>query len=505
LLESRGFQVIYRENANHHEMNDALETFLDKLSADTVAMVYYAGHGMQINTVNYLIPTDIQAGKETDVLKDGIDFGRVLDRLSQAQTKFALAVIDACHDNPFLGAERSAGEKKCLGPPVSNAKGIMLVYAAGSNQESLDRLGAADVNPNGLFMRELLKAVQRPGMKVQDAVRAAKQDVADQAQAVGYLQSPAIYDHSMGTFYFSGTSADGRSVTPLPEVAPSPKGMTRTPGLVFQDCPDCPEMMAIPAGRFLMGSSSAETTREGLPDLLVVWEHPQHPVKISSDFALGKHPVTRGEFAVFVHDTGYDPTGCFVDRNGKLALDPSGSWRNPGFAQSDDQPAVCLSYEDAERYVAWLNAKVSRVLSLSGPGPYRLPSEAEWEYAARAGTTTARWWGDGVGSGNANCHGCGGPWDGQQTNPVGSFRPNPFGLFDMLGNVFQWTEDCGHWSYSGAPSDGKARGAGDCGNRVARGGSWYSSPRFVRSANRQQLGYDRRMSDTGFRLARTLP
>src|SRR5208283_4224205 len=125
----------------------------------------------------------------------------------QIQTKFTLAVFDACHKNPFQGGRRSIGEKKCLGPPASNAKGIMVVYTTGSNQEALDRLGVNDDAPNGLFMREFLKAMQRPGLKVQDAVRDAKQAIIERAKSVGYLQSPAIYDHSVGTFYFSGPTA----------------------------------------------------------------------------------------------------------------------------------------------------------------------------------------------------------------------------------------------------------------------------------------------------------
>jgi len=380
-----------------------------------------------------------------------------------------------------------------------------VVYAAGSDQQALDRVG--DHDPNGLFMREFLKAMRKPGLKAQDVVREAKQTTIEQAGLVGYRQSPAIYDHSVGIFYFSGAAADGRSVvSPAPIARPSGGG-SPSPGSVFRDCPDCPEMVVVPAGSFVMGSSAAETTREGIPDVLVAWERPQHRVTISRAFALSKYPVTQGEFAAFVGDTGYDPAECYLYRNNKLEFDRSGNWRNPGFEQSEDHPVVCVSYEDAKRYVSWLNEKVGRVLPVStqGDGPYRLPSEAEWEYAARAGTTSARWWGEDIGSGHANCHGCGSQWDGKQPSPVASFRPNPFGLFDVLGNVFQWTEDCGHWSYVGARDTGEAWPAGDCGNRVARGGSWVSSSKFVRSANRQQFSYKKRMSDAGFRLARTLP
>jgi formylglycine-generating enzyme required for sulfatase activity len=169
-----------------------------------------------------------------------------------------------------------------------------------------------------------------------------------------------------------------------------------------------------------------------------------------------------------------------------------------------------VSWYDAQAYVAWLNAKVAkRAMKPGTAGPYRLPSEAEWEYAARGGTTSARWWGNGVGTGNANCNGCGSRWDGRDLAPVNSFGPNPFGLYDMLGNVWQWTEDCWNDSYIGAPADGRARVSGACEERVMRGGSWSSLPIFVRSAARNRNAMSGRDFDyanyVGFRVARTLP
>src|SRR5262249_55972136 len=149
------------------------------------------------------------------------------------------------------------------------------------------------------------------------------------------------------------------------------------------------------------------------------------------------------------------------------------------------EPAVCLNWYDAEAYLAWLNAKVRRLHKIaSRDGPYRLPSEAEWEYAARAGTVTARWWGNAIGTDNADCNGCGSRWDRVLIAPVGSFRANPFGLYGMLGSVWQWTDDCWNESYVGAPGDGRRRASGDCSKRVLRGGSWSSVPALVRSAAR---------------------
>jgi formylglycine-generating enzyme required for sulfatase activity len=135
--------------------------------------------------------------------------------------------------------------------------------------------------------------------------------------------------------------------------------------------------------------------------------------------------------------------------------------------------------------------------------PYRLLTEAEWEYAARAGTTTAYYWGDGIGKGNANCNDCGSQWDSRQTSPVGSFKPNAFGLYDMAGNVWQWVQDCYHGDYKEAPTDGSAWTSGHC-NRVVRGGSWGSGPRGLRSAGRGGNAADGRVNSLGFRVGRTL-
>jgi formylglycine-generating enzyme required for sulfatase activity len=266
----------------------------------------------------------------------------------------------------------------------------------------------------------------------------------------------------------------------------------------FRECPVCPEMVGIPAGRFLMGSPVQEPGRFDA-------EGPQHVVTVRA-FALGKYEVTNEEFLTFLRETGYQPAPC----NPILGLVWQSPGRGlaypPGTVQPPRDPAVCLNWRDAEAYIAWLNGKVR---ARGSPGPYRLPSEAEWEFAARAGTTTARWWGEAIGKGNANCNGCGSAWDNKSFAPVGSFGPNPFGLYDMLGNVWQWTADCWNESYAGAPGDGSAWASGDCRKRVLRGGSWSNYPAFIRSATR--IGTDAAGRDfdyssyAGFRVARTLP
>ncbi len=206
-LQSRGFQVVYRENANRRVMNSAIEEFIGKLSTDSIGLIYYSGHGVQINGSSYLVPTDINAKVASDFTYDAVDLSQLIERVSQAQTKFLLAVIDACRDNPFSAAGRSLGGTRGLLPPTGNASGVMLVYSAGANQKALDRLGDADRNPNGLFTREFLKAIRLPGLTVQDAVNQIKLSVITQAKGVGHVQTPAIYDQSVGTFMFTPGAA----------------------------------------------------------------------------------------------------------------------------------------------------------------------------------------------------------------------------------------------------------------------------------------------------------
>ena len=297
-------------------------------------------------------------------------------------------------------------------------------------------------------------------------------------------------------------------------VGVDPEAHAMQAGQTFRDCPDCPEMVAIPAGTFAMGSSAADTERdieaatEDKPTFVkfyTEWEHPQHSVTISQSFGLGKYHVTRSEFAIFVRETGYSIAGdCAVWANHKFDYSTGAGWQSPGFKQTDLDPVVCVSWQDAQAYIDWLNRKLRSRESTTVDGPYRLPSEAEWEYAARAGTLTARWWGNSKSSGNANCDGCGSRWDKRQTAPVGSFGPNPFGLYDMLGNAWEWTEDCWNENYTGAPAHGGAWITGKCESRVMRGGGWTNHPWVLRSADRSNSKFNERKNYIGLRVARSL-
>jgi formylglycine-generating enzyme required for sulfatase activity len=271
----------------------------------------------------------------------------------------------------------------------------------------------------------------------------------------------------------------------------------------FSDCAGCPDMLIVPPGSFLMGSPDDE------PDK---WEggreDPRHPVTMARSFAIGKFEVTRAQFARYQAETGRVIEGCAHWNEQRWVHDPARNWQAPGFAQADDHPVVCVSWDEASAYAAWLAAKTGK--------PYRLPTEAEWEYAARAGAGTARYWGQNINDGCAFANISDATLKRTQgvegfvecddghifTAPVGSYRPNAFGLFDVLGNAWEWTADCWNLGYAGAPRDGSAWLTGDCSMRVPRGASWNSHKNNVRLANRGNYGAGSGFYHIGFRVAR---
>jgi formylglycine-generating enzyme required for sulfatase activity len=242
----------------------------------------------------------------------------------------------------------------------------------------------------------------------------------------------------------------------------------------FRECArDCPEMIVVPAGEFIMGSPVNEKDRS--PN-----EGPQHLVTIASPFAVSKFDVTFDDWSACI-SVGVCPREGGANDNG---------WGKR------NRPVINVNWDDAQAYVAWLREMTGK--------QYRLLSEAEWEYAARASTKTAFYWGDELDIKNANCHRCENEWSGRKTSPVGLFDPNPFGLYDMAGNVWQWVQDCWNADYSGAPTDGTAWKTGECAKRVVRGGSWYYYPADPRSAYRYGDNKDDRNYNTGVRVGRTL-
>lgn len=293
---------------------------------------------------------------------------------------------------------------------------------------------------------------------------------------------------------------------------------TSKPGIPFKDCESCPEMVAVPPGRFTMGSPESENGR--LPI-----EGPPRNVDVASSFAVGRYAVTRDQYDTFIMATGRRfEDGCQVEAPGKKWIArPELSFRAPGFRQDGGHPVVCVNWDDATAYAKWLSAKTGK--------PYRLLAEAEREYVTRAGTTSAYWWGDVARPDLANYEKVSQPptVDANRTQlasattnakngaslssssapaggtvPVHLYQPNPWGIFQVHGNVAEWVEDCWNSSYVGAPTDASAVRTGNCDRHVLRGGSWNYWASDIRSAYREGARTENRYFHVGFRVARDL-
>ena len=340
----------------------------------------------------------------------------------------------------------------------------------------------------------LMKAgadVNIPGPKGKTAVDLAKAHYGEPTSENIRKHEPAIQALLQGMSY-AAFQKEREDREKLIEMYPA--------GKEFQECDTCPKMVVVPQGTFTMGSPASEEGRED-------GEGPQHQVTISNPFAVGKYEVTREQFENFVDATGHDASssGCHtVRRDGEWQLRQQNSWRKPGFSQSKDHPVVCVDWHDAQAYVSWLSRKTGE--------QYRLLSESEWEYVARAGTIGPFHFGSTISTDQANYNGRFTPYGGgtkgvyrKKTVSVGSFPANRFGLHDVHGNVWELVEDCWHWNYQGAPPDGSAWvTGGDCERRVLRGGSWYNGPELLRSADRKWSVAGFREYLSGFRVVRTL-
>jgi formylglycine-generating enzyme required for sulfatase activity len=300
-----------------------------------------------------------------------------------------------------------------------------------------------------------------------------------------------------------------------PTTAAGPAAQPRTqlqrtlkPMETFADCAGCPQMVALAAGQFMMGSSQDDIDN----GLAGANEGPQHKVVIPQPFAVGRFEVTRDQFEAFVDATGYKFSNrCVTFESNTPQERPDRSFRNPGFTQTGTNPAVCIGWTDAKAYVAWLVQSTGK--------PYRLLSESEWEYASRGGSTSRYGFGDDAADLCQYANGadqsaeqaklpsdyaymaCS---DGYaHTAPVGSFKANGWSLSDTLGNAWELTEDCYAADYTTMPADGSAREAADCPARTARGGSWFSNASSLRPAVRAGAAPDQRHDDLGFRVARS--
>lgn len=558
-LKAIGFTVLSGENLSRRDMNLHLQRFSAQLGPGDEALFFFAGHGVEIQGRNYLLPTDIPKavpGQEAFVATEAIAADDVLTRIRSRGTRVSILVLDACRDNPFpRKGTRSVGSTRGFAR-MPAPEGSFIMYSAGVGQTALDRLDPSDPDPNSVFTRSLIPLIKQPGLSLHEMARQVRRKVQKLAGTIAHDQRPAYYDEVTGDFFFKAgrtisLPADslGKSATThaerlwsiikdtkdeavleafleqhptgtfaalararLKELAgtdvavgvhpnsqqPEPPPRHK-PGDSFEDCDGCPQMVALPAGDFLMGSPANQNDRD--KD-----EGPRHRVRIATPFAVARYEVTVDQFAAFVNETGHQTSGgceVFDARKKTFEKRASNAFRNPGFPQTGGHPAACVSWQDAKAYVAWLAKKSNK--------PYRLLTEAEWEYAARAGSKTRFSFGDNPADA---CRYANGPNEtscndgvGDRTAKTGSYLPNEFKLHDMHGNVWEWVEDCHHKTYDGSPSDGSAWvSGGDCSKRMLRGGSWDRdyTVTTLRSANRAWGPVGMRHSTIGFRVARVL-
>jgi len=477
VLQKLGFEVILRTDATRKTMRRAMHNFSQRLEQQSggVGLFYFSGHGFQYNNINYLLPLRADIQHSVDIDSESFRANEMLLRMEGAnQHGVNLVIMDACRSSiPANFFREGKGFSKGGFTSMQAPIGSLIAYSTAPNTTSW---GGLPNERNSVYTKHLLQALQQKAhLDIAGLFRQVRKGVIQETRNTEEIQVPWESTSLTDSFYFA--VQDGGN----------------EPGTVFQDRLKKggvgPEMVVIPAGRFRMGDIQGGGNSD---------EKPVHWVNIQQ-FAMGKFEVTVGEFRQFVNATYYKTEaekgdGCYVYDDGwKKKKDAN--WRNPYFSQNDKHPVVCVSWNDATAYAEWLNQQTGK--------QYRLPSEAEWEYAARAGTETKYWWGNKIGHNRANCfeNQCGDNF--KYTAPVGSFDPNSFGLYDTVGNVWEWIADSWSEDYTNAPNDGKIRTVGvNESYRVLRGGSWDSNSDLTRAALRNRDYPDSRNSDVGFRVVR---
>jgi formylglycine-generating enzyme required for sulfatase activity len=496
-LRKLGFKVIETRDADLKQMTNAIREFSNALSgagSQAVGLFFYAGHGLQIDGENWLIPISAKIEKSADAEFEAVPASKILSQMQFAENSLNIVILDACRNNPLSRGMRSAstGLAKMDAP-----LGSFIAYSTAPGQTAADGKGQ-----NSPYTAALAKAIQKPGIAIEEAFRDARVDV---LAATGKEQIPWESSSLTGAFQFNPgqkvAEPQVAAVSPAPAPAPAePAAPARTPepapATGGKGCTNCPAMVAIKGGTFLMGSPDDEDDRNDR-------EGPQKKITVKP-FSMGKYPVTVGQFAEFIKATKYKPTDeCDTERTNKMR---GANWTDPEVLdQGENEPVVCVSWKDATAYAEWLAATSGK--------PYRLPSEAEWEYAARAGVTDAHYWSDASGAcayaniadkaakrehSNWSITNCDDGFAG--TAPVGSLKPNAFGLYDMLGNVKQWAAGCAVDSLAEIPADGSPLG-GSCNYHPARGSAWDSLPNIVRLAYWEKGPASYASANYGFRVA----
>jgi formylglycine-generating enzyme required for sulfatase activity len=563
-LAALGFEVMSRANLTEAQMKQAFADFDQRLGAHGTGVVYFAGHGLRTSRDTLLIPVDANVASPARLVSKGIALTSVLDGMARGgpgATRTNIVILDTCLNDPFdpygrtsqpapalpantLVAYATAPGSLAVEGDAHGAYTAELLRALATGQrdaQALFRSAAASVASAthgrqvpwvaSTLTRDFSFGDASTGFALASAAQTQAEAPATRTRGILPKDSSEQYeltfwDSIKDSTYPSDYEAylkaypNGRfaalakarierlraagakseapashaapvppaaaskakpaapveTARPAPSPAPAAPAVPATPapsvaakaasGGEIKDCPSCPILIPLSAGTFAMGSNSDDPA-----------EKPPHRVAIGQPFAIGKYEVTVEQWNACA-----DAGACT-----RIAIDG-----NP----PNNAPMRNVSWDDAQVYVKWL--------SKVGGKAYRLPTEAEWEYAARGGTSTVYWWGDQMKKGNADCKDCGDPWSTDGPVAVGSFAANPYGLFDMNGSVWEWVADCWHSSYKSAPADGRVWDDPACSVRVIRGGSWREGAPYMQSATRFKYSASVRQSQNGFRVARDM-
>lgn len=531
ILRSYGFELLGKDNCSLSEMKQLILDFSRRLNGgEDVGLFYYAGHGIQVDGRNYLIPVEANIQSEQQVEFEAIDVGRVINEMNAVGNAINIVILDACRKNPFARSwRRSAADGLA---PLDPPRGMLIAFATLPNRVADDGVGR-----NGVFTSELLKQLRTPGLELEEMFRRVRKSVDETS---GRQQIPLVTSTIIGDFYFI---RDVKSTDNLPTVGEvympltMPKGTSLPAGNIRQFSYQTVrtnnqgnvltrsqkhangyiesvngmslDMVEIPGGTFMMGTGegekeqiireytrniieadSSQSQRAQAREMALGWikkEMPQHAVRVKS-FFIGRYEVTQAQWRA-------------VGRLPRVSIDMN---VNPSLSEGDNLPVENIGWDEAVEFCQRLSRATGR--------EYRLPSEAEWEYAARGGRATQFPLGDTITTDLVNFLG-GAPFGDAaagvfrgSTTPVGSLNvANEFGLYDVSGNVWEWCVDYWHDSYAGAPADGTPWLINKSSNdHVVRGGAWNDPASYCRSASRgRDAEYRRTTERYGFRVAAT--
>jgi len=455
-LHQLGFTVILKKNVNLKDMEAAISDFGKRLKKGSVGLFYFAGHGLQSGGVNYLVPVGAKISKESDIKYEAVDAGKILDEMANAAGGFNIVILDACRDNPFASQFRSLGRGLAI---VSSApKGAYISYSTGPGQVAQDGEGR-----NSPFAAALMRYMKEPGLSIEQVFKNVRHKLNQDSAG---KQLPWELSSLEGDFYFVASSAkkagrdwedDKRSAAATAKPSPERSAFAAS---VVKDTTTGMEFIPVAGGCFQMGDGFGD----GQPA-----EKPVHEVCLEN-FYLGKYEVTQGQWKKIM---GANPA----------------HFKNCG----DNCPVESVTWTDVQTFIAELN-------NLSGL-KYRLPTEAEWEYAARDGGKLVKW------SGTSSENRLGEyAWyeanSGEKAQPVGQKKPNALGLYDMTGNVWEWTNDFyGESFYQKSPNNNPG-GPETSSTRVVRGGCWLDRAADTRNSIRFFFAPQSSFRSIGFRLVR---